>query len=230
MNTSRFLDGPEFAVMHDHGNEENFFDRIDFKPSQTDTFNVNLGFTRSWFQTPNSYDAQNATAWSGLVVDNGGIGPNGQVVGSQDQRSKIRTFNFAPTWTHVAGAHTIFTFGGFVRQDQFNYYPSRDPFADLTPDLQLQTVGQNRTLTNLGTARQRLLRQGHSQLEDRGQLYGHDPHREGRHRDRRSDRQRSVSECRRKPRHGPVADRSRPDAPGCSSRIPTSFPCSAATI
>ncbi|HUA60059.1 MAG TPA: TonB-dependent receptor [Verrucomicrobiae bacterium] len=150
MNTSRFLDGPEYAVMHDRGNEENFFDRIDFKPSTNDTFNINLGFTRSWFQTPNSYDAQDATAWTGLVVDNNGIGPNGQVVGSQDQRSKIRTINFAPTWTHVEGAHTIFTFGGFLRQDQYNYYPSRDPFADLTPDLQLQTVGQNRTLTNLG--------------------------------------------------------------------------------
>jgi hypothetical protein len=150
LNTSRFLDGPEFAIMHDHGNEENFFDRIDFKPSQADTVNVNLGFTRSWFQTPNSYDAQNATAWNGLVVDNGGIGPNGQVVGSQDQRSQIKTINIAPTWTHLDGAHTIITIGGFVRQDQYNYYPSRDPFADLAPDLQLQTVGQNRTLTNLG--------------------------------------------------------------------------------
>jgi hypothetical protein len=150
MNTNRFLDGPEFAVMHDHGNEQNGFDRVDFKPSQADTINVNAEFTRSWFQTPNSYDAQNSTAWSGLVVDNGGIGPNGQVVGSQDQRSKIQTINLAPTWTRLAGAHTVFTFGGFVRQDQYNYYPSRDPFADLTPDLQLQTVGQNRSLTNLG--------------------------------------------------------------------------------
>ena len=150
MNTSRFLDGPEFAIMHDHGNEENFFDRVDFKPSQADTINVNLGFTRSWFQTPNSYDAQNATAWTGLVVDNGGLGPNGQVVGSQDQRSQIRTFNIAPTWTRLLNPHTVFTFGGFVRQDQYNYYPSGNPFADLTPDLQLQTVGQNRTLTNLG--------------------------------------------------------------------------------
>jgi len=150
MDTSRFLDGPEFATIHDHGNEQNFFDRVDFKPSQNDTLNVNLGFTRSWFQTPNSYDAENATAWSGLVVDNGGLGPDGRLVGPQDQRSKIRTINFAPTWTHVEGAHTIFTFGGYLRQDQFNYYPSRDPFSDLTPDLQTQTVGQNRTLTNLG--------------------------------------------------------------------------------
>ena len=150
LQTSRFLDGPEFAIMHDHGNEENFFDRIDFKPSVFDSFNINLGFTRSWFQTPNSYDAQDDTAWNGLVVNNNGIGPNGQVVGSQDQRSKIQTFNIAPTWTHLSGAHTIFTVGAYARQDQYNYYPSRDPYADLTPDLQLQTVGQNRTLTNLG--------------------------------------------------------------------------------
>ena len=103
MDTGRFLDGPELAIMHDRGNEQNLFDRIDFKPSQADTVNLNVGFTRSWFQTPNSYDAQNATAWSGLVVDNGGIGPDGQVVGSQDQRSKIRTINFAPTWTRLDG-------------------------------------------------------------------------------------------------------------------------------
>ena len=150
LDSGRFLDGPELTVMHDHGNEENFFDRVDFKPSQADSINVNFGFTRSWFQTPNSFDAQNATAWSGLVVDNGGLGPNGQVVGSQDQRSQIRTFNVAPAWTRLLNAHTVFTFGAFVRQDQYNYYPSRDPFADLAPDLQLQTVGQNRTLTNLG--------------------------------------------------------------------------------
>jgi len=150
MNTGRFLDGPEFGVMHDRGNEQNGFDRIDFKPSQADTIDLNLGFTRSWFQTPNSYDAQDDTAWNGLVVDNGGIGPNGQVVGSQDQRSQIRTINLSPTWTRLMNAHTVLTAGGFLRQDQYNYYPSRDPFADLTPDLQLQTVGQNRRLTNLG--------------------------------------------------------------------------------
>ena len=44
----------------------------------------------------------------------------------------------------------MFTFGGFARQDQFNYYPSADPFADLIPDLQTNTIGQNRRLTNLG--------------------------------------------------------------------------------
>jgi hypothetical protein len=28
MNTGRFLDGPELTVMHDHGNEQNLFDRL----------------------------------------------------------------------------------------------------------------------------------------------------------------------------------------------------------
>ena len=150
LNTSRFLDGPEFTVMHDHGNEQNIFDHFDFKPSTADTINLNFQFTRSWFQTPNSFDAQNATAWNGLVVDNGGLGPNGLPVGSQDQASKIRTFNIAPNWTRLINPHTIFTFGAYVRQDQYNYYPSRDPFADFAPDLTSQTVGQNRKLTDTG--------------------------------------------------------------------------------
>ncbi len=158
LDTNRFLDGPEFTVMHDHGNQQNIFDRVDLKPSSKDTINVNFAFTRSWFQTPNSFDSQSATAWSGSVCANylsfsancNGLGPDGQVVGSTDQVSKIRTFNIAPNWTRVINANTVFTFGGFARQDQFNYYPSADPFADLIPDLQTTTIGQDRRLTNLG--------------------------------------------------------------------------------
>ena len=44
--------------MHDKGNEENVFDRVDFKPSQQDSIALNFDYTRSWFQTPNSYDAR----------------------------------------------------------------------------------------------------------------------------------------------------------------------------
>ncbi|MGA1996499.1 MAG: TonB-dependent receptor, partial [Bryobacteraceae bacterium] len=75
MDTGRFLDGPEFNVFHDHGNQGNVFERFDLKPSSADTVNFNFSYTRSWFQNPNSYDAQTAAAWSGLVVDNGGLGP-----------------------------------------------------------------------------------------------------------------------------------------------------------
>ncbi len=150
LNTSRFLDPPEFNVMHDRGNEENLFDRFDLKPSAKDTVNLNFQFTRSWFQTPNSYDAQGATAWSGLVVDNAGLGPNGLLVGPTDQRSQIKTIDVAPAWTRLLNNETVLTLGGWVRQDRYNYYPSGNPFADLTPDLQLQTVGQTRKLTNAG--------------------------------------------------------------------------------
>ena len=64
---------------------------------------------------------------------------------------RFKTFNIAPTWTRVISSSTVFTLGGFVRRDQYNYYPSGNPFADLGPsNLQQETVAQNRTLTNAG--------------------------------------------------------------------------------
>ena len=150
LQTGRFLDPPELAVFHDKGNEENVFDRVDYKFSDANSVQLNLGYTRSWFQTPNSYDMQYATAWNGLVADNGGLGPNGEVVGAADQRSKIGTFNIAPSFVHVIGTDAVFTVGAFVRQDQYNYYPSANPFADFAPDLQSESVAQSRRLTNAG--------------------------------------------------------------------------------
>jgi hypothetical protein len=150
LNTTRFLDGPEHNVMHDRGNEENLFDRFDFKPSEKNTVNLNFQFTRSWFQNPNSYDAQDATAWNGLVVANNGLSPTGVVVGPTDQRSQIKTLDIAPAWTRLLNASTVFTLGGWVRQDRYTYSPSGDPFADLQPDIQLQSIGQTRRLTNAG--------------------------------------------------------------------------------
>jgi len=151
MNSGRFLDPPEFAVMHDKGNEENVFDRVDYQFSSVDSLHLNLGVSRSWFQTPNSYDSQTATPWSGVVVNNGGLDPNGNIVGPTDQRSKIVTFNIAPTWTRVLNPTTVFTLGAFVRRDIYHYYPSANPFADLGPsNLQQETVSQQRTLANTG--------------------------------------------------------------------------------
>lgn len=150
LNSGRFLDPPEFTVLHAKGNEENVFDRLDFQLSNADSIHLNLGFTRSWFQTPNSFDQQNATAWSGAVVDNGGLGPNGSPVGPADQRSQIKTFNIAPSWTRLLNPSAVFTLGAFARRDEFNYYPSGNPFADLAPGLQQETLGQDRTLTNAG--------------------------------------------------------------------------------
>src|SRR5258708_6420641 len=53
LNTGRFLDPPEFQVMHSKGNEENGFDRFDIQPTGPDSIHVNFGYTRSWFQEPN---------------------------------------------------------------------------------------------------------------------------------------------------------------------------------
>ena len=140
LNTGRFLDPPEFTVMHAKGNEENVFDRVDYKVSNADTIQLNLGFTRSWFQNPNSFDN---------VLHTGQTDPSGNPLGPTDQRSQIRTFNIAPSWNRVLSNDAVFTLGSFVRRDQYNYYPSQNRFDDLSP-IQQESVAQNRTLTNAG--------------------------------------------------------------------------------
>jgi hypothetical protein len=140
LNTGRFLDPPEFSVIHAKGNQENVFDRVDYKFSNADSIQLNLGFTRSWFQNPNSFDN---------VLHTGQTDPSGNPLGPTDQRSQIRTFNVAPSWNRVLSNNAVFTLGAFVRHDQYNYYPSRNLFDDLSP-IQQESVAQDRTLTNAG--------------------------------------------------------------------------------
>ena len=140
LNTSRFLDPPEFTAFHDKGNEENIFDRLDFKLSNADTLQLNFNFTRSWFQEPNSYDA----------LQSGVLDPFGNPLPATDQRAQIRTFNVAPSWTRLIGTNTVVNVGAFVRRDQFQYFPSGNPLSDLIPGIQGETISQNRHLTNVG--------------------------------------------------------------------------------
>jgi Carboxypeptidase regulatory-like domain len=140
LNTGRFLDPPEFAVIHAKGNEENIFDRVDYQLSKADSIQLNMGFTRSWFQNPNSFDN---------VLHTGQTDPAGNPLGATDQRSQIRTFNVAPSWTRLLSTNAVLTFGGFVRHDQYNYYPSGNLLDDLSP-IQQESVAQDRTLTNAG--------------------------------------------------------------------------------
>jgi hypothetical protein len=153
LNTSRFLDPPELNVFHDKGNQENVFDRLDYQFSGKDTIHLNLGYTHSGFQNPNTYDQQLHTCTAGFVCTNGvAVNPVNMTtpLGPTDQSSRIVTINVAPTWTRLIGANAVFTLGGFFRKDQFNYYPSADPFADFAPALQAQTLAQDRKLTNAG--------------------------------------------------------------------------------
>ena len=153
LNSGRFLDPPEFKVMHDKGNEENVFDRVDYQFTSADSIHFNFGYTRSWFQNPNTYDQQFHTCSAGFICNSAGQATNpltGALLGQTDQRSKIGTFNIAPSWTHILNSAAVLTVGAFVRKDQFNYYPSADPFADFSQDLQAQTIAQDRRLTNAG--------------------------------------------------------------------------------
>ena len=148
LNTGRFLDPPEFVVFHDKGNEENIFDRVDYQFTQVDSVHLNLNYSRSWFQTPNAYDNLNV-----LNVVSGGAGPDPVFanVGNADQKSKIGTFDIAPTYTRIVGTNSVLNFGGYVRRDAYNYYPSGNPLADLgPPNLQTSSIAQFRTLTNAG--------------------------------------------------------------------------------
>ena len=155
LNTGRFLDPPEFQVLHDHGNQENIFDRVDYQISQADSLHFNLGFTRSWFQNPNTYDQQyHMCGPIGYTCDPTNTfivnAVTGAPLGTTDQRSQIRTYNIAPSWTHLFSTNTLLTVGGWVRHDQYNYYSSKDPLNDLAPDLQVETAGQDRQLNNWG--------------------------------------------------------------------------------
>jgi hypothetical protein len=146
LNTGRFLDPPEFAVFHDKGNELNVFDRIDRQLSTADSVHLNLGLSRSWFQTPNTYDNLDV---QNVIGGGSGSNPTFGSVGNADQRSKIVTFNVAPTYTRTIGSAAVFNFGGYIRRDNYNYYPSGNPLADLGP-IQNETISQARSLTNAG--------------------------------------------------------------------------------
>jgi len=122
IRAGRFLDTPELFPIHDIGNNESVFDRLDYQPTENNIFHLNLFVARNWFQVPNSFDQL-----------------------SQDQRQRVLTWSTAPGYQHTFGPRTLLTVNPWVRRDEVNYYGSRDPFND-TP----VTESQDRFLTNYG--------------------------------------------------------------------------------
>ena len=122
LRSGRFLDTPEFRPMHAAGNNGTVFNRLDWQPTAKDSFHLNLFGARNWFQVPNTYDQP-----------------------EQDQRQRVFSWNIAPGYQRTLNAHTLLTLNTFIREDQVNYYPSRDRFAD-TP----ATIAQSRKLLNYG--------------------------------------------------------------------------------
>ena len=84
IQSGHFLDTPEFLPIHDRGNNESIFDRLDWQPDSRDAFHLNLFTARNWLQVPNDYDQL-----------------------SQDQKLRVLTWNIAPGYQHTFNAHTL---------------------------------------------------------------------------------------------------------------------------
>ncbi|MGH9589983.1 MAG: carboxypeptidase regulatory-like domain-containing protein, partial [Terracidiphilus sp.] len=162
LNSGRFLDPPEFTVFHDKGNELNFFDRVDYTFTPADSIHLDLNYTRSWFQNPNAYDNLNV---QNVVSGGTSANPVFADVGDTDQRSKINTFNIAPTYTRVISNHAVLNLGLYARKDDYDYFPSPNPLADLGPsNLQTSSISQYRTLTNTGVHADYTYASGHQNI------------------------------------------------------------------
>jgi hypothetical protein len=122
--SGRFLDAPEFTVLHDRGTAGSIFDRFDYSPNSKDSFHGNLFVARNDFQTPNSFDQQ--------------------VVG-QDQLQLVHTINFAPGYVHIFGPTAVLTVSPYYRLDNVKYSASPNPFSD-----QPITFSESRRLNNVG--------------------------------------------------------------------------------
>ena len=122
--SGRFLDAPEFAVLHDRGTSANVFDRVDYSPNSKDTFHLNLSLARNNFQTPNQFDQQ---------------------ASGQDQRQIVHSLNIAPGYVHIFSSTTVLTINPYYRLDTVKYFASPNAFSD-----QPITFSQSRRLNNVG--------------------------------------------------------------------------------
>jgi hypothetical protein len=122
--SGRFLDAPEFTVFHDRGNSSVVFDRVDYLATNRDALHIDLFLARNNFQIPNQFD---------------------QEARGQDQHQLVRSINVAGGYVHSFTAYTLLTLTPYYRLDEVWYFPSPDPFSD-----QIQTIGQQRRLTNAG--------------------------------------------------------------------------------
>ena len=137
IRSGRFLDTPEFRPLHDIGNNQTLFDRVDLQPNGKDAFHLNLFAARNWIQIPNSYDQL-----------------------AQDQRQRVLTWSVAPGYQHTFNARTLLTINPYIRKDEFHYYGSRDPFND-SPATQTQA----RQLLNWGVRSDLAINSGRHNLK-----------------------------------------------------------------
>ena len=122
--SGRFLDAPEFTVLHDRGTAVSIFDRSDYSPNPKDNFHLNLFVARNRFETPNDFDQQDA---------------------GQAQRQLVNSVNVAPGYVHIFSPTTVLSVNPYYRLDNVRYFASPNPFSD-----QPITFDQSRRLNNVG--------------------------------------------------------------------------------
>src|SRR5216684_667842 len=122
--SNRFLDAPEFTVIHDNGNAASLFNRFDYSPNSKDSFHLNLLLARNRFQTPNDFDQQ---------------------AFGQDQSQIVHSINIAPGYVHIFSPTTVLTINPYYRLDNVKYFSSPNPFSDQTI-----TFSESRRLNNAG--------------------------------------------------------------------------------
>ncbi len=137
VRSGRFLDTPQLQPNHDVGNNGTLFDRIDYQPTGSDAFHLNLFTARNWTQIPNSLDQL-----------------------TQDQKLRVLTWSIAPGYQHTISSKTLITVNPYIRKDQLNYYASRDPLDD-TP----ATQSQQRQLLNWGAKADVATSMGHHNIK-----------------------------------------------------------------
>jgi hypothetical protein len=149
VRSGRFLDTPEFLPIHAVGNSETAFNRFDLQITSNDIFHLNLFGARNWIQIPNTFDqlCGTTTSLTGVCIP-------------QDQRQRVLTWSIAPGYQHIFNASTLLSINPYVREDQFNYYPSRNLFAD-TP----ATQAQDRHLFNYGVKSDLSINKGRHSLK-----------------------------------------------------------------
>src|SRR5712664_4199362 len=122
--SGRFLDTPEFTVLHDRGTSGTIFDRIDYSPNAKDSFHLNLLLARNNFQTPNQFDQQ---------------------AFGQDQLQLVHSLNIAPGYVHIFSPTTVLSINPYYRLDNIKYFASPNPFSDQTI-----AFSESRRLNNAG--------------------------------------------------------------------------------
>lgn len=122
--SGRFLDAPEFTVLHDRGTAVSIFDRVDYSPNPKDNLHFNLFLARNSFETPNEFEQQAA---------------------GQAQRQLVNSVNVAPGYVHIFSPTTVLSINPYYRLDNVRYFASPNPFSD-----QPITFNQSRRLNNVG--------------------------------------------------------------------------------